>query len=100
MSHRVVSLRPGPLQDVPSGLQALVFDQSGRVRNSIGTADVADVVVRSLHEEKAVNKSFEVCYEQKSEQVAGLDSYELVAHLSSLETDYLKPALEPLERNI
>ena len=93
-------VRPGPLQDVPSGLQALVFDQSGRVRNSIGTADVADVVVRSLHEEKAVNKSFEVCYEQKSDLPTGLDSYELVAHLSSLETDYLKPALEPLERNI
>ena len=94
-------VRPGPLEsDVPSGTQAMIFDQSGRVRGSIGAADVADVIVRTLHEGAAVNKSFEVCYEMKSSLPEGLEAYELVAHLSSLETDYLKPALEPLERNL
>jgi hypothetical protein len=63
----------------------------------IGYADVADVCLRALHAKEAVNKTFEVCYEYSP--VEGLSMYELVAHMPERTSNYLVPALSPLERN-
>ena len=46
-------IRPGALVSEPGGYKALVFDQGGRITESIGAADVADICLRSLHEPAA-----------------------------------------------
>ena len=53
-------VRPGLLFEEPGGYKAMVFDQGNRISQGIGFADVADVCLRSLHDQAAVNKTFEV----------------------------------------
>lgn len=67
------------------------------VVQGIGYADVADVCLRSLHASEAVNKTFEVCYENIAEQSAM--EYELAAHMPDSTNNFIKQALEGLERN-
>ena len=62
----------------------------------IGYADVADVCLRALHASEAVNKTFEVCYENVADDSAM--EYELVAHMPD-KSNFLKDALDGLERN-
>lgn len=92
-------IRPGALVAEPGGYKALVFDQGGRITESIGAADVADICLRSLHEPAARNKTFDVCYELQSEE--GLELYELVAHVPSGGggSSYLKAAVASLAKN-
>ena len=56
-------VRPGQLFEEPGGAKALVFDQGGRITQGISCADVADVCLKSLHDQAARNKAFDVCYE-------------------------------------
>jgi len=88
-------VRPGKMLEEPGGYRALVFNQSGRVLNTISCADVADVCVKALHEPAARNKTFEVCHEYTAED--GLEQYELIAHLPSQSGNYLEPALKDLQ---
>jgi len=88
-------IRPGPLRDEIGGRNALVFDQGGRIEQSISCADVADICLKALHETTSRNKSFEVCDEYVSEN----SMYELVAHLPNQSTNYLAPAMQALEPN-
>jgi uncharacterized protein YbjT (DUF2867 family) len=90
-------VRPGPLEDAAGGYRALVFDQGNRISQGIAAADVADVCLKSLHDPGARNVTFEVCWEYAPE--AGLESYELVAHLPDKANNYLAPALATLEKN-
>lgn len=96
LSYTIV--RPGRLLDEPGGQRALVFDQGDRITQGIASADVADVCLKALHENNAVNKSFEVCHEYSA---SGSESalYELVAHVPDKSTSYLSPALSVLEKN-
>jgi hypothetical protein len=90
-------LRPGALEEAPGGARALLFDQGGRITEGIACADVADVCVRSLHDEEARNTSFDVCHEYSD---AAGSRYELVAHLPTAKTEsYLTPALKGLEKS-
>jgi len=74
-----------------------LFDTQGnRISQSISRADVADVCLKTLHDEEARNKTFEVCHEYTS--AAGSEKYELVAHLPDKANSYLTPALRNLER--
>lgn len=90
-------IRPGPMVEEPGGYKALVFDQGNRITQGISYADVADVCLKALHDPLARNKAFEVCYEYTPE--AGLEMYELVAHLPDKANNYLSPALATLEKN-
>jgi hypothetical protein len=63
----------------------------------IGYADVADVCLRALHAPEAVNKTFEVCYETVADQSSM--EYELVAHMPDKTNNFIKQALQSLERN-
>lgn len=90
-------IRPGPLVEEPGGYRALVFDQGNRISQGISYADAADVALKALHDPLARNKAFEVCYEYTPE--AGLEMYELVAHLPDKANNYLSPALATLEKN-
>ncbi|KAK9843775.1 hypothetical protein WJX81_005781 [Elliptochloris bilobata] len=90
-------VRPGPLMEEPGGYKALVFDQGERITQGISCADVADICLKALHDPVARNKTFEVCYEYTPE--AGLEMYELVAHLPDKANNYLGPALAVLEKN-
>jgi uncharacterized protein YbjT (DUF2867 family) len=92
-----VICRPGALLDETGGYKALVFDQGNRIAQPISAADVADVLLKSLHDPAARNKAFEVCYEATPE--GGLAQYELVAHVRDKATNYLTPALAVLEKN-
>jgi len=89
--------RPGALLDETGGYKALVFDQGNRIAQPISAADVADVLLKALHDPAARNKAFEVCYEATPE--GGLAQYELVAHVRDKATNYLTPALAVLEKN-
>jgi len=89
-------IRPGALIEEPGGQRALVFDQGGRIAQSISCADVADVCLRGLHDLQARNKSYEVCYEYKAEEGS---LYELIAHLPDKSNNYLTSALSSLEVN-
>mmetsp|Transcript_42050 Transcript_42050/g.50971 ORF Transcript_42050/g.50971 Transcript_42050/m.50971 type:complete len:677 (-) Transcript_42050:497-2527(-) len=89
-------IRPGPLREEAGGQKALVFDQGGRVTQGISCADVADVCLKALHEGKARNKAFEVCYEYRSEEGS---MYELVAHLPDKSNNYLAAAMQLLKRD-
>lgn len=89
-------VRPGPIISEPGGYKALVFDQGGRITQSISRADVADVCLKTLHDQEARNKTFEVCHEYTA--AAGSEKYELVAHLPDKANSYLTPALMNLER--
>jgi len=90
-------VRPGPLLEAPGGARALLFDQGGRITEGITCADVADVCVRSLHDEEARNRSFDVCHEYSD---AGGSRFELVAHVPTTKSvSYLTPALKTLEKN-
>ena len=71
--------------------------QGNRITESISCADVADVCLKALHDPAAHNKTFEVCYEYTPQ--AGLDMYELVAHLPDKSNNYLGPALRTLQKN-
>jgi hypothetical protein len=62
----------------------------------ISCADVADVCLKALHDPLARNKTFEVCWEYTPE--AGLEQYELVAHLPDKSNNYLTPALATLRK--
>ena len=88
-------IRPGELVEEAGGAKALVFDQSERINTPISCADVADVCVKSMHDEEARNRSFDVGYEYESEEAA----YELVTKVAGKSTNYLKPALKVLEKN-
>lgn len=92
-------IRPGLLVSEPGGYKALVFDQGGRITESISAADVADICLKSLHEPAARNKTFDVCYEFQTEE--GLEMYELVAHAPSASggNSYLKAAVGSLAKN-
>ena len=90
-------VRPGPLLEEPGGYRALVFDQGNRIARPISCADAADVCLKALHDPLARNKTFEVCYEYEPE--AGLEQYELLAHLPDKANNYLSPALAVLEKN-
>jgi len=90
-------VRPGPLLEEPGGYRALVFDQGNRIARGISCADAADVCLKALHDPLARNKTFEVCYEYEPE--AGLEQYELLAHLPDKANNYLSPALAVLEKN-
>ena len=92
-----VVVRPGPLLEEPGGYRALVFDQGNRIARGISCADAADVCLKALHDPLARNKTFEVCYEYEPE--AGLEQYELLAHLPDKANNYLSPALAVLEKN-
>ena len=92
-----VVVRPGPLLEEPGGYRALVFDQGNRIARPISCADAADVCLKALHDPLARNKTFEVCYEYEPE--AGLEQYELLAHLPDKANNYLSPALAVLEKN-
>jgi hypothetical protein len=63
----------------------------------IGYAEVADVCLQALHATKAVNKTFEVCYETVGDQ--SWMEYELVAHMPDKTNNFIKRALQSLERN-
>lgn len=63
----------------------------------IACADVADVCLKALHDPLGRNKTFEVCWEYTPE--AGLEAYELVAHLPDKANNYLSPALATLQKN-
>lgn len=89
-------IRPGALVEEPGGQRALVFDQGGRIAQSISCADVADVCLRGLHDVQARNKSYEVCYEYKAEEGS---LYELIAHLPDKSNNYLTSALAKLDAN-
>ena len=90
-------LRPGQLLEAPGGARALLFDQGGRITEGITCADVADVCVRSLHDEEARNRSFDVCHEYTD---ATGSRYELLAHVPTAgKGSYLTPALKTLEKN-
>jgi hypothetical protein len=71
--------------------------QGERITQGISCADVADICLKALHNPVARNKTFEVCYEYAPE--AGLEVYELVAHLPDKANNYLGPALAVLEKN-
>ncbi len=71
--------------------------QGNRITEGISCADVADVCLKALHDPAAHNKTFEVCYEYTPQ--AGLDMYELVAHLPDKSNNYLGPALQTLQKN-
>mmetsp|Transcript_37095 Transcript_37095/g.82525 ORF Transcript_37095/g.82525 Transcript_37095/m.82525 type:complete len:614 (+) Transcript_37095:97-1938(+) len=90
-------IRAGTLVEEPGGYKALVFDQGDRITESISAADVADICLRSLHESEARNKTFDVCYEYETEE--GLQMYELVARVPDKSGDYLKSAVNTLQRN-
>lgn len=93
-------IRPGPIVSEPGGYKALVFDQGGRITESISAADVADICLRSLHEPAARNKTFDVCYEFQTEE--GLEMYEMVAHVPTSGAggdSYLKAAVSALAKN-
>lgn len=92
-----VIVRPGPLLEEAGGYRALVFDQSRRITKGIACADVADVCLKALHDPLGRNKTFEVCWEYTAE--AGLEAYELVAHLPDKANNYLSPALATLQKN-
>ena len=85
-------VRPGDLLDEAGGYRALVFDQGDRVERGIAAADVADIVLRSLHDPSARCVSFDVCHEYQSSE------YELVGHVPDRTNNYLGPALARLER--
>ena len=78
-----------------SGLSCVL--QGNRITEGISCADVADVCLKALHDPAAHNKTFEVCYEYTPQ--AGLDMYELVAHLPDKSNNYLGPALQTLQKN-
>lgn len=67
------------------------------VLQGIACADVADVCLKALHDPLGRNKTFEVCWEYTPE--AGLEAYELVAHLPDKANNYLSPALATLQKN-
>ena len=79
----------------PGGQKALIFDQGNRITQHISCADVADVVLKALHDPAARNKSFDVCYEYESP--GGAAMYELIAQTRN--NNYLTPALMTLEKN-
>lgn len=87
----------GTLVEEPGGYKALVFDQGDRITEAVGAADVADICLRALHEPEARNKTFDVSYEYQPEE--GLQMYELVAHIPDPSNNYLKPALQTLQKN-
>ena len=90
-------VRPGALVEEAGGYKALVFDQGNRITQPVACADVADVCLKALHDPTARNKTFEVCWEYTPE--AGLENYELVAHLPDKSNNYLTPALAVLQSN-
>lgn len=90
-------VRPGSLLEEPGGSNALLFDQGNRIDQGISCADVADICLRSLHDSAAVNKSFDVCYEQSPDE--NNSRYELVASVPDRRSNYLSSALAPLEKN-
>ncbi|KAK9866451.1 hypothetical protein WJX84_006052 [Apatococcus fuscideae] len=90
-------IRPGPLVEEPGGYRGLVFDQGNRITQTISYADVADICLKALHNPEAINKTFEVSYEQLATQ--GQEMYELVAHVPNKANNYLGPALATLEKN-
>ena len=53
--------------------------------------------MKALHDPLGRNKTFEVCWEYTPE--AGLEAYELVAHLPDKANNYLSPALATLQKN-
>lgn len=67
------------------------------MKDSISTADVADVCVRSLHQPLARNKTFEVS--QENVQSDSVQKYELIAHVRDKTTNYLGAGLFNLEKN-
>lgn len=71
--------------------------QGGRITERISAADVADICLRAMHEPEARNKTFDVCYEYQPE--AGLQMYELVAHIPDSTNNWLRPALTTLAKN-
>ena len=71
--------------------------QGNRITQTISYADVADICLKALHNPEAVNKTFEVSYEQLATQ--GQEMYELVAHVPNKANNYLGPALATLEKN-
>lgn len=86
-------VRPPELIEVPSSSVALMFDQGDRVATPISCADVADVCLNALHDEAAVNKTFEVAYENQS------DDYELVGSVTRASQSYLTAGVAPLAKN-
>ncbi len=82
---------------VPEALHIWGGAQGERITQGISCADVADICLKALHNPVARNKTFEVCYEYAPE--AGLEVYELVAHLPDKANNYLGPALAVLEKN-
>ena len=92
-------IRPGPLRDEPGNVRALLFDQGNRITEGISCADVADVLLRSLHDPAACNKSFDVCYEYAGGASDDDVEFEAVLTVPGRRSRYLTPALAPLARN-
>lgn len=90
-------VRPGPLAEEAGGYKALVFDQGNRITEKVACADVADVCVKSLHDQTARNKTFELCWEYTPEE--GLESWDLLCHFPDKSAGYLTQALAPLQKN-
>ena len=97
-------VRPGPLVQEAGGQKALVFQQSEEtgqnVAGSISYADVADVCIRTLHDQEAYNKTFEVSAESLNQ--ANDEMYELIGVLPDRtisSSKSLAPALARLEKN-
>lgn len=70
---------------------------TGWCEQGVGYADVADVCLRALHASEAVNKTFELCYENVADE--SVMEYELAAHMPDKTNNFIKQALEGLERN-
>ena len=90
---------PGLLVDEPGGYRALVFDQGDRIMQPISAADVADICLRALHESRARNKTFDVCYEAGTTEEGGSSMFELVVSAPDTKANYLGSATSTLVKN-
>lgn len=87
--------RPGPVTEEPGGYKGIVVEQGMTLYQPINAADLAEIVVRCLHEKEACNKTFDVGSEflPDSQEIR----YELIVAAKRKPGKYLKPALAGLQ---